>query len=153
MFAALDRQPDLHTTVICGHNKSLLRRLQGRYANIAALGFSDQVDQYMRQADLILSKPGGVTMFEIIHSELPIVIFPPFLEQEIANAAFLCREEMGLLLPREQGAAAQAIADLARDTARRRQMAENMRAFRQQLEEDALLRYVRKLRADGRWVA
>lgn len=153
LFAALDELDGLHTTVICGQNKALCRRLRGQYRQIEVIGFTDRVHEYMRRADIMLSKAGGVTMFETIASELPVVIFPPFLEQEIANADFLSSHGMGIILPPSAEAAAKAINALAHDAARRREMATRMHDFRQQLDQDALLRYIRGMKRSGRWVA
>jgi len=101
-YQGLSRIPGLHTTVICGKNRKMWQRLQARrYANIDVVGYTEEVPQYMRQADLLLSKPGGVTMFEAIHSELPMLVVQPFLEQEIRNARFIAEHGLGVVL--EQG--------------------------------------------------
>lgn len=146
LLAALDNLPGLRTTVICGRNKALYRRLYGQFCRIEIIGFTERVPDYMRRASLMLSKPGGVSMFEAIISELPLLIFPPALDQELANAGFLQARGMARLLPQESAAAAALIAELAADSAAQQAMAGRMRDFRRELDEQALLRYVRLLK-------
>ena len=88
----LNIQPDIEVTVITGKNVKLYHHLIGRYENIKVLGFIENIGDYMRQADLIVTKPGGITTFEAIHSEVPIIALNPYLQQEIYNANYI--EEM-----------------------------------------------------------
>ena len=46
------------------------------------IGYTNEVDKYMKEADLILTKSGGITTFEAIYSETPMYIVTPFLSQE-----------------------------------------------------------------------
>lgn len=88
----LNLLPDIEVTVITGKNDKLYHHLIGRYENIKVLGFIENIGDYMRQADLIVTKPGGITTFEAIHSEVPIIALNPYLQQEIYNANYI--EEM-----------------------------------------------------------
>ena len=108
-YQALDSLPGVHTTILTGSNDKLYRRLAGRYANIEAVPFTDLVDRYMARADLMLSKPGGITVFEAIASRLPILAWEPFLEQERENARFLLDNGIGLVASREEPACLAAI--------------------------------------------
>ena len=85
-YEALNALPNVRTTIITGSNQKLYDRLAGKYPNIEVLGFTDRVYEYMAASDLVLTKPGGITMFESIFSELPILAWEPFLEQEKNNA-------------------------------------------------------------------
>ena len=42
----------------------------------------------MRGADLVITKAGGITLFEILHSQVPLFVIHPFLEQEMNNARY-----------------------------------------------------------------
>ena len=68
----------------------LLAKLCGHCSDILDCT-EDAMKRYMAQADLILSKPGGITLFETICSELPLLAFSPFLQQEINNSRLLDR--------------------------------------------------------------
>lgn len=98
-YRNLARFPGVHVTVITGKNKELYAKLQGVHPQVEVLGFTNQVDKYLRRASLMLSKPGGLTLFEAIAAQVPLFAFHPTLEQEKENGAFLKEEKIGLVLP------------------------------------------------------
>ncbi|MDO5028201.1 MAG: glycosyltransferase [Bacillota bacterium] len=95
-LVALD-QVDL--TVVTGENKSLYKKLKSSFPTIKVLGFVDNVDQLMEEADLLITKAGGITTFEAIETQTPMLVFKPFLDQEVSNANFISNKEIGLVLP------------------------------------------------------
>ncbi|MEG1997809.1 MAG: glycosyltransferase, partial [Clostridiales bacterium] len=141
-YEALNQMADLHTTIITGKNEKLLRKLAGKYQNIQVLGFTDQVDQYMRRADLMITKPGGISMFEAIHSELPMLIFRPFLEQEIKNGEYIEANGLGVVLEKEPENAMTEIKDILQDQALLQQMKDNMHRVKLELDPQALIRFL-----------
>ena len=138
-YEALNGVPGLSVTVIAGKNKKMYKKLHGKYENIRVLGFTDQVETYMRQADLIISKPGGLTLFEAIHLELPMLVFSPFLEQEIKNAEFIAENGIGRVLSAEPEESVEEILALLWDDAALSHMERNMRRMKDTLNEEALL--------------
>lgn len=98
MLTWFETVPDVHVTVITGHNEKLRKALQGRFRNTDVLGYSENIDLYMKKADLIISKAGGITMFEAIHTETPIFVPDPFLEQEKNNAEYIERMGIGRII-------------------------------------------------------
>lgn len=88
-YQALNALAGVETTLITGHNRKLYDRLAGKYPHIHVVGFTDRVHEYMSRADLILSKPGGITLFEAIFSQTPSWAWEPFLQQRRLNARFL----------------------------------------------------------------
>lgn len=108
-YEALNALPGVHTTILTGHNLKLQERLEGRFEHVEAVGFTDQVPLYMGRAHLMLSKPGGVTTFEAIAAQLPILAWEPFLEQERENARFLVKHGMALVVPKEEDVCLEAI--------------------------------------------
>ncbi len=94
-YEALDRIPDTHTTLITGHNCRLYDHLKDRFANIQVIGYTSQVWDYMEKADLIVTKPGGITLFESIFAQVPILAWPPALQQECNNARWMCEAGIG----------------------------------------------------------
>ena len=139
-YEALDALPGVRTTLITGGNQKLYDRLHGRYGHIEVLGFTDKVYEYMARADLLLSKPGGITLFETITSELPILAWEPFLQQEINNARFITRYQIGRTASKEPEACIEAIKRLLYDDRALERMSRNMRALKGRLEGDALAR-------------
>ena len=64
------------------------------------LYFVNDVNKYMQVSDLIITKPGGLTVSESLASILPMAIFQAFPGQEAQNADFLVRNNMAVLLPK-----------------------------------------------------
>ena len=147
-YEALDALPGVHTTIITGNNRKLYDRLAGKYAHIEVLGFTDRVYDYMARADLVLTKPGGITLFETIFSELPILAWEPFLEQEKNNARFLVKRGLGRVAAKEPEECLSAIRALIYDDETLEWMAGNMRAMKGQLEEESLNRMLAGLEAE-----
>lgn len=86
-------------TVVTGKNKNLYKKLKRDLPYIEVLGYVDDIDRLMEDADLLLTKAGGITTFEAIESQTPLLVFRPFLDQEVSNANFISSKEIGLILP------------------------------------------------------
>lgn len=63
--------------------------------------FTDKVGRYMKMADIIVTKPGGLTVTEAIASELPMAIFKAIPGQEEQNADYLVRNGMAVRLAKD----------------------------------------------------
>ena len=85
----------LEIIMVCGTNKTLFTKIKHNYPSrignkkILVLGYTDKVSALMDEADLLISKPGGLTVSEAISKTLPMII--PFMlpGQEQENAVFL----------------------------------------------------------------
>ncbi len=97
-YKQLNSLKNVKTTVITGNNAEIYNMLHSNYENVNVIGYTDEVHKYMQQADLILSKPGGITLFESIFSETPLIAFKPFLQQEINNTNFILNNGIGKVL-------------------------------------------------------
>ena len=84
----LHETPGVKATVITGKNRKIYETWQGRFDDIEVLGYVDNIGKYMRKADLVITKAGGITLFESLHSKVPMFIIRPFLEQETVNARY-----------------------------------------------------------------
>ena len=147
-YDELNALPGVKTTIITGGNRKLYEKLVGRYENIEVVGFTDRVYDYMARADLMLSKPGGITLFETIFSELPILAWEPFLQQEINNARFITRYQIGRIAHKEPEECIEAIRRAIYDDAALERMGDNMRRLKGQLEAESLSRIVTALTAN-----
>ncbi len=94
----LSKDKNVKITFIAGKNKKLLEFVKEEYPSIESIGYTDKVAQYMKRADLIISKSGGITLFEAIFSETPLYIIRPFLYQEIGNAQYIQRSCIGKVI-------------------------------------------------------
>lgn len=84
------------TIVICGKNEKLLKDCQKikdklNY-NLIPVGYTTEIDEYMKASDIVITKPGGLTIAEALACTLPIVIVNPIIGQEDKNADRLLEE-------------------------------------------------------------
>lgn len=91
----LSSEKELDITVITGNNRELKNKLERDYPHMRIIGYTNEVDKYMKEADLILTKSGGITTFEAIYSETPMYIVTPFLSQEVGNAQYIEQKCIG----------------------------------------------------------
>lgn len=99
---------------IAGNNE----RLQRKLSKIAlpphiiskVVGWTDAIDEYMRIADVIITKPGGVTTSECIALRKPMILIRPIPGQEECNSDYILTSGYGVL--------ARTISDLHYDLSR-----------------------------------
>ena len=90
--------------MICGNNKGLKNRLDTYKNRLPAdsnikmhvIGFTSEMDEFMAAADLLVGKPGGMTVFESLANGLPMVIFMPLAGQEERNSDHLLEEGVAI---------------------------------------------------------
>ncbi len=77
--------------VVCGRNEQLRRELatEDRKHPTRVLGFASNMHELMAVADLIITKPGGLTSSEALALGKPLFILDPIPGQEAANSDFL----------------------------------------------------------------
>lgn len=97
-YERLDSLNNVHTTIVTGNNRLLFEKLSGKYSNIIVLGYSKNVDELMRNADCVVTKPGGITLFESIFSKSPIISFSTGLPNEVRNEDFIEENNIGIVL-------------------------------------------------------
>ena len=85
--------------------------------------FVDNVEDYMHMADLIVTKPGGLTVTESIACHLPMAIYSAFPGQEQDNVDFLLAQNAAILIDEERGA--EQIMELLKSPGRLQEMKEN----------------------------
>ncbi len=90
---ALDKLADMPYgfTIVTGSNEDLIVRLASLDvpANVTVLGYTKEIPELMKSSDLIITKPGGATIFEAIESDLPMLIKSSGIGQETFNEAFI----------------------------------------------------------------
>ena len=85
--------------VACGNNKELLEKLKKIYEKderVIPLSFTNEIDQYMKQSEVILTKPGGLTSTEIAVLGKPFIHTMPIPGCENYNANFFSQRGMSL---------------------------------------------------------
>jgi processive 1,2-diacylglycerol beta-glucosyltransferase len=98
---------DLQEIVVCGTNKRvyswLKRRLKGYKKKILLFAYAQNIEELMSVADIIITKPGGVTCAEALSRGLPMLIISPIPGQEASNTSYLVAQGAGIKIdkPRE----------------------------------------------------
>lgn len=87
----------IELAVVCGNNhkqQSDFERLRDNmpFARIHVYGFVDNVHEMMDAADILVSKPGGLTVTEALLKGLPMVVINPIAGHEERNLEFLLNQ-------------------------------------------------------------
>lgn len=84
--------------VLTGRNKRLYKRLKHfESPSVKVIEYAPNVVELMKSADLFIGKAGGITLFELIRSRVPIIIHHPILRQEIINCTFIETSQLGVV--------------------------------------------------------
>lgn len=93
--------------IITGKNKKLYNEFEHRLSTKGDCGkktslnyFVNDVYRYMHASDLLITKPGGLTVTEALASQLPMAIFKAYPGQEADNEDFLIRNNLAVKLPK-----------------------------------------------------
>ena len=90
-------QYPIQVVAICGRNEDLRKRLARSSAKtksdekvlLKPVGYTQEMDEYMSAADLVLGKPGGLTTSEALAKGLAFIIVNPIPGQEERNSDHL----------------------------------------------------------------
>lgn len=91
----IDNSSNIQIVAIAGKNEKMkyefenLVKEENAEATVKVLAYTNQVPELMSISDLVVTKPGGLTVTESLASGLPIVIINPIPGQEEENADFL----------------------------------------------------------------
>jgi processive 1,2-diacylglycerol beta-glucosyltransferase len=99
----MELEHDFQLIVLAGRNEQALARLQTlavkHPGRLFPFGFTNDVAPLMACADLLITKPGGLTTSESLAVGVPMIVYAPIAGQEERNADYLL----------ERGAALKAI--------------------------------------------
>lgn len=131
----LVKNKNIHITLIAGKNQKLLKKYYNRYDNMTVIGYTNEVYKYVEKAELIITKAGGITLFEAIHTETPMYILYPFLSQEIGNARFIEKNNIGKIVWSKTKNVTQDILNLLNSKIELNNMRKNMKKIKNKLEK------------------
>ncbi len=80
-----------YIVVVCGNNEPLRKSMQKKFEEndrVRIIGFTKHVSDYMSAADVIYTKPGGLSSTEALMKNLPIVHTAPIPGCESKNRIF-----------------------------------------------------------------
>ena len=131
----------LQFIVITGKNEKLYEKLketveeENAASRTKLLFFVNNVEDYMHVSDLIVTKPGGLTISESLACHLPMAIYNAYPGQEQYNVNFLLKQKAAISVDKKTGA--EEIIKLLQSPERLSEMRENcIRLARPKAAED-----------------
>ncbi len=77
--------------VVCGKNEELKETLSSEFEgnkNVVIFGYTNKMDELMKIATVMVTKPGGITLSEALAVQVPLILYRPVPGQEKENAIF-----------------------------------------------------------------
>jgi len=97
MEELIDRLPGFQILVVCGHNAGLYERLRQRdQKDLKVYGLVKNMDELMAAADVMITKPGGLSIAEALVTGLPLIFFSAIPGQEKHNVEVLKTYGVGI---------------------------------------------------------
>ena len=98
--AILDVEIPLEIVVVTGRNAALKKKLEridpAERHLTHVVGFTTEMDEFMTMADVVVSKPGGLTTSEVLACGAAMAIVNPIPGQESRNSDFLLENGAGI---------------------------------------------------------
>jgi len=136
--------------VIAGRNPKLRMRVlaaaHGLDYPVRVLPFVDNVHEYMHAADVLLTKPGGLTTAEALVAGVPMVLFKPLPGQEERNVRYLT-EKRAAVRAKTPAELERAVRELIENPARTGKMAAAVREIARPDAAAEIAAIVRRLAA------
>ncbi|NPV85264.1 MAG: galactosyldiacylglycerol synthase [Anaerolineae bacterium] len=96
-----EAQLPISLVVVTGRNRQIKAELENLSWNIPAYvyGFVTQMPEFMRAADILVTKAGPGTISEAFIAQLPMILYSKMPGQEDGNVDFVVKEEAGIWAP------------------------------------------------------
>jgi len=83
--------------VVCAYNRILYASLgKKNYPNVKVFGFIDNIEELMAVSDIIITKPGGLTISESLAMDLLPIFITAIPGQETENEKALTKKSIGI---------------------------------------------------------
>lgn len=97
----LEEEYDINIIYVCGKNEKLKKKTEKlidkyEYENIYPIGFSNEVNNLLNIADVVITKPGGLSITESLEMKKPMLLIPGNGGNEIYNSRFVCKNGYGI---------------------------------------------------------
>ncbi len=95
----ISENPSINLFVICGRNTELAPKLEqyNHIKKVRVIGWTDQMPEFIKNCDLVVTKAGGATVMECIAAKKPMVITQVIPGQEMGNAELIKLHELGIV--------------------------------------------------------
>jgi len=120
--ALAQRLPDAQIVAACGHNASVYEETKAN-GSVMALPYINNIDKLMDAADILLTKPGGLSTTEAMTKRIPLIITMPIPGGEERNSQYI--SQLGMAVSTAAvGESVEAACRLVSDPAAQRRMIE-----------------------------
>ncbi|MEG1256794.1 glycosyltransferase [Clostridium sp.] len=139
---------DFQIIILTGNNERLYKRIK-KHIKVSekktrAIKFTKEVHRYMNLADILITKPGGLTVSEALATNLPMVIFDAIPGQEEANAKFLLEHNMAISIGHGLNSKA-TVEKLLKDEKKLKEIRDKCTEFDKSSSNKELLELIRKV--------
>ena len=92
---------DVALAIVAGRNQRLKKHLETEdwQVPVHIYGFTRELPDFMRAADVLVTKAGPGTIAESLNANLPIILYAKLPGQEDGNVTFVLEEEVGVWNP------------------------------------------------------
>jgi processive 1,2-diacylglycerol beta-glucosyltransferase len=88
---------DLQLIIICGNNRALFEKMTAMGNPFHKIcGFVDNMDEMMAASDVMITKPGGLSICEALANHLPLIFISAIPGQEAGNVRVLAEHGIGM---------------------------------------------------------
>jgi processive 1,2-diacylglycerol beta-glucosyltransferase len=133
--------------VVCGTNLKLKTKIDAmNLSNVKTFGYVETIHELYKLANLMITKPGGITLSEASACNLPLILVKPVPGQEKENAAYFSKKGAALIAKNKEEILEKTVF-LLKNPSKLDEMRHNLQVFRsyassQKIVRDLLSRYV-----------
>ena len=128
----IDIDIDFQIILVTGRNQKLYNHFEevigDTTKNTKLIYFTEEINKFMQASDIIITKPGGLTVTEALACNIPMAVFDAIPGQEEENADFLLKHNMAVRISDGNSCRA-AIVELLKDSEKLEDMKEACKSF------------------------
>lgn len=128
----VDIDLEFQIILVTGRNQKLYNHFEDVIGNspkkTKLIYFTNEINKFMQASDIIITKPGGLTVTEALACNIPMAVFDAIPGQEEENADFLLKHNMAVRI-KDGESCRKAIVDLLNDENKLENMKEACKSF------------------------
>ena len=128
----IDIDLDFQIILVTGRNQKLYNNFEEVIGSspkkTKLIYFTDEINKFMQASDIIITKPGGLTVTEALACNIPMAVFNAIPGQEEENAEFLLKHNMAVRISDGNSCRA-AIVELLKDSEKLEDMKDACKSF------------------------
>ena len=128
----IDIDLDFQIILVTGRNQKLYNHFEkvidDSPKKTKLIYFTDEINKYMQASDIIITKPGGLTVTEALACNIPMAVFDAIPGQEEENAEFLLKHNMAVRI-KDGDSCRNSIVELLKDEGKLENMKEACKSF------------------------